>query len=155
MRQLKKYLSNTIRLVNDFITTNEWNITFAKNIHEKPMTHLLNLFSNELTGYGDTLSENDENNKLLEQYEETKTEARATLIRLQQLISQKEAKQEEKEKQLQLVQRGKEKRLEIEQRKKEKQMEINAEIEKDKLRSQERIELERLNRTIGATKRSQ
>ena len=80
----------------------------------------LNLFSNELADYGDTLPENDENDKLLEQYEETKTEAKATLIRLQQLISQKETEQEEKEKQL--VQRGKENRLEIEQRNREKQM---------------------------------
>ena len=80
----------------------------------------LNLFSNELADYGDTLPENDENDRLLEKYEETKTEAKATLIRLQQLISQKETEQEEKEKQL--VQRGQENRLEIEQRNREKQM---------------------------------
>ena len=109
------------------------------------MIDQLNLFSNELTDYEDTLPENNENDKLLEQYEETKTEAKATLIKLQQVISQKEAEQEEKEKQLQLVQRGKEKQLQIEQRNRKKQMEINAEIEKDNLRSQERIELERFN----------
>ena len=57
MRQLKKDLSNTIKLVNDFITTNEWNIAFAKNIHEKPMIVQLNLFSNELTDYGETIPE--------------------------------------------------------------------------------------------------
>ena len=91
MRQLKKDLSNTMKLVNDFITTNECNITFAKNIHKKPVIDQLNLFSNELTDYRDTLAENDENDKLLEQYEETKTEAKATLIKLQQGISHKEA----------------------------------------------------------------
>ena len=83
MRQLKKNLSNTIKLVNDFITPNERNIAFANNIHKKPMIDQLNLFSNELTDYGDTISENDENDKLLEQYEETKTEAEATPIRSQ------------------------------------------------------------------------
>ena len=36
MRQLKKDLINTIKLVNDFISANEWNIAFAKNIHEEP-----------------------------------------------------------------------------------------------------------------------
>ena len=51
MRQLKKNLSNTIKLVNDFITANKWTIAFAKNIHEKPMIEQLNLFSNELTDY--------------------------------------------------------------------------------------------------------
>ena len=51
MRHLKKNLSNTIKLVNDFITANEWTIAFAKNIHEKPMIEQLNLFSNELTDY--------------------------------------------------------------------------------------------------------
>ena len=66
IRQLKKGLSSTIKLVNDFITTNKWNIAFAKNIHEKAMIYQLNLFSNELTDYGDTLPENDENDKLLE-----------------------------------------------------------------------------------------
>ena len=63
----------------------------TKNIHEKPMIDQLNLFSNELTDYRDTLPENDENDKLLEQYEATKAEAKATLIKLQQGISQKEA----------------------------------------------------------------
>ena len=111
-------------MVNDFITANEWNIAFAKNIHKKPIIDQLNLFSNELTDYGDTVPENDENDKLLEQYKETKTETKATLARLQQVISQKEVEQEEKEKQL--VQSGKEKQLEIEQRNKEKQMKINA-----------------------------
>ena len=48
----------------------------TKNIREKPR---------------DTLPENDENGKLLEQYEATITEAKATLIKLQQGISQKEA----------------------------------------------------------------
>ena len=134
MRELKIDLSNTIKLVNGFITTNEWNITFTKNIHEKPMIDQLNLFSNELTDYGDILPEKDENDKLLKQYEETNTKAKATLIILKQVISQKEAEEKEKEKQ-----------LEIEQRNREKQMEINAEIEKDKLRSHERIELDRLN----------
>ena len=66
------------------------------------MVDQLNLFSNELTDYGDTLPENNENDKLLEQYEETKTEAKATLIRLQQVISRKEAEQEDKEKQLEV-----------------------------------------------------
>ena len=51
MRQLKKNLSNTIKLVNDFITANEWTIAFAKNIQQKPMIEQLNLFSNELTDY--------------------------------------------------------------------------------------------------------
>ena len=41
IRQLKTDLSNTIKLVNDFITTNEWNIAFAKNIHQKPMIEQL------------------------------------------------------------------------------------------------------------------
>ena len=36
MRQLKKDLINTIKLINDFISANEWNIAFAKNIHEEP-----------------------------------------------------------------------------------------------------------------------
>ena len=54
------------------------------------MIDQLNLFSNQLTDYRDTLPENDENDKLLEQYEETKIEAKTTLIRLQQVISQKE-----------------------------------------------------------------
>ena len=63
----------------------------TKNIQEKPMIDQLNLFSNELTDYRDTLPENDENDKLLEQYEATKAEAKATLIKLQQGISQKEA----------------------------------------------------------------
>ena len=66
----------------------------TKNIREKPMIDQLNLFSNELTDYRDTLPENDENGKLLEQYEATITEAKATLIKLQQGISQKEAEQE-------------------------------------------------------------
>ena len=57
MRQLKKDLSNTIKLGNNFITTNKWNIAFAKNIHEKPMIVQLNLFSNELTDYGETIPE--------------------------------------------------------------------------------------------------
>ena len=69
-------------MVNDFINTNEWNIAFAKNVYES-MIAQLNLFSSELTDYGDTLPENDENDKLLEQFEETKAEAKATLIRLQ------------------------------------------------------------------------
>ena len=56
IRQLKKNLSNTIKLVNDFITPNEWNIAFANNIHKKPMIDQLNLF--RLTDYGDTISEN-------------------------------------------------------------------------------------------------
>ena len=143
MRQLKKDLSNIIKLVNDFLTKNECNVGFAKSIHEKPMIDQLNLFSYELTDYEDTLPENDENDKFLEQYEEIKTEAKAKLIRLQQVISQKDEEQAEKAKKL--VQRAKERQLEIEQRNREKQMEINAEIEKDKLRSQERVELEMLN----------
>ena len=66
------------------------------------MVDQLNLFSNDLTDYGDALSENNENDKLLEQYEETKTEAKAKLIRLQQVISRKEAEEEDKEKQLEV-----------------------------------------------------
>ena len=100
IRELKKDLSITIKLVNDFINTNEWNIALATNVYEKPMTGQLNLFSSELTDYGDTLPENDENDKHLEQYEEAKTEAKAILTRSQQIISQKEGEQEEKEKQL-------------------------------------------------------
>ena len=100
IRELKKDLSITIKLVNDFINTNEWNIALATNVYEKPMTAQLNLFSSELTEYGDTLPENDENDKHLEQYEEAKTEAKAILTRSQQIISQKEGEQEEKEKQL-------------------------------------------------------
>ena len=130
-------------MVNDFITTNKWNIAFIKNIHEEPMIEQLNLFCKESTNYGDTLPENDENDKLLEKYEETKTEANGTLTRLQEVNSQKVAEQEEKEKQFE--QREKEKQLEMEQRNREKQTEINAEMERDKLRSQERIELEKLN----------
>ena len=83
IRQLKTDLSNTIKLVNDFITTNEWNIAFAKNIHQKPMIEQLSQFRNELTDYRVTPPENDENDKLLEQYEEKRTEAKATLKRLQ------------------------------------------------------------------------
>ena len=64
------------------------------------MIDQLNLFRNQLTDYRDTLPENDENDKLLEQYEETKIEVKTTLIRLQQVISQREEEQEEKEKQL-------------------------------------------------------
>ena len=86
-------------MVNDFINTNEWNIAFAKNVYES-MIAQLNLFSSELTDYGDTLPENDENDKHLEQYEEAKTEAKAILTRSQQIISQKEGEQEGKEKQL-------------------------------------------------------
>ena len=86
-------------MVNDFINTNEWNIAFAKNVYKKPMIAQLNLFSSELTDYEDALPENDENDKHLEQYEESKTEAKAILTRSQQIISQKEGEQEEKEKQ--------------------------------------------------------
>ena len=50
--------------------------------------------------YEDTLPENDENDKLSEQYKDTKTKVKAILIRLQQVISQNKADQEEKEKQL-------------------------------------------------------
>ena len=100
IRELKEDLSITIKLVNDFINTSEWNIALATNVYEKPMTGQLNLFSSELTDYGDTLPENDENDKHLEQYEEAKTEAKAILTRSQQIISQKEGEQEEKEKQL-------------------------------------------------------
>ena len=67
------------------------------------------MFSNELTDYRDTLPDKDENDKLLEQYQETKTEAKAILTIPQQIISRKGAEQEEKEKQL--VQRGKEKQF--------------------------------------------
>ena len=67
------------------------------------------MFSNELTDYRDTLPDKDENDKLLEQYQQTKTEAKAILTRPQQMISRKGAEQEEKEKQL--VQRGKEKQF--------------------------------------------
>ena len=96
-RRLKKDFSNTIKSVNDFITTNKQNITSAKNIHEEPMIEKLNFFCKQLTDYGDTGPENDENDKLIEQYEEIKTEAKAMLIRLQQVISKKRAEQKEKQ----------------------------------------------------------
>ena len=66
-RRLKKDFSNTIKSVNDFITTNEQNITSAKNIHEEPMIEKLNFFCKQLTDYGDTGPENDENDKLNDQ----------------------------------------------------------------------------------------
>ena len=101
------------------------------------------MFSNELTDYGDTLPDKDENDKLLEQYQETKTEAKATLTRLQQMFHGKE--RNKKKKKSSWCKGEKKNNLEMEPRNREKQMEINAEIEKDKLRSQERFELERLN----------
>ena len=74
MRQLNKKLKKKIISVN----TNEWSVVFVKTAHEEPFIELLNNFCKDLKEFEGTLEENEENEKLLDEYEQIASKGKET-----------------------------------------------------------------------------
>ena len=74
MRQLKKNLINMIISVNEIIKTNEWSVVFVKTTYDEPFIELVNNFCKNLKEFERTLEENEENEKLLDEYEQIASE---------------------------------------------------------------------------------
>ena len=77
--QLKNPLKNKIISVNEIINTNEWSIVFVKTTYEEPFIELVNNFCKDLKEYEGTWEENEDNEKLLDEYEEIASERKKTL----------------------------------------------------------------------------
>ena len=73
MRQLKKTLKNKI------INTNEWSVVFVKTTYEEPLIELVNNFCNDLKEFEETLEKNEENEKLLDEYEQIASDRKEEL----------------------------------------------------------------------------
>ena len=76
--QLKKELKNKIISVNEIIKTNEWSVVFVKTAYEEPFIELVNNFCKDLKEFEGTLEENEENEKLFDEYEHIASEGRDT-----------------------------------------------------------------------------
>ena len=74
MRQLKKNLINMIISVNEIIKTNEWSVVVVKTAYDEPFIELVNNFCKNLKEFERTLEENEENEKLLDEYEQIASE---------------------------------------------------------------------------------
>ena len=79
MGQLKKPLKNKIISVNEIINTNEWSVVFVRTTYEEPFIELVNNFCKDLKEYEGTLEENEDNEKLLDEYEQIASERKETL----------------------------------------------------------------------------
>ena len=63
-----------IMSVNEIIKTNEWSVVFVKTAYDKPFIELVNNFCKNLKEFERTLEENEENEKLLDEYEQIASE---------------------------------------------------------------------------------
>ena len=77
--QLKNPLKNKIISVNEIINTNEWSVVFVRTTYEEPFIELVNNFCKDLKEYEGTLEENEDNEKLLDEYEQIASERKETL----------------------------------------------------------------------------
>ena len=123
MRQLNKKLKKKIISVN----TNEWSVVFVNTAHEEPFIELLNNFCKDLKEFEGTLEENEENEKLLDEYEQIACEGKETLMILKGKINEK-FQNEEKIK----------KSEEQEREREEKERERKHELEKQKIEFEKR-----------------
>ena len=60
--------------VNEIIKTNEWSVVFVKTAYDEPFIELVNNFCKDLKEFERTLEENEENEKLLDEYEQIASE---------------------------------------------------------------------------------
>ena len=60
--------------VNEIIKTNEWSVVFVKTTYDEPFIELVNNFCKNLKEFERTLEENEENEKLLDEYEQIASE---------------------------------------------------------------------------------
>ena len=74
MRQLKKNVINMIISVNEIIKTNEWSVVVVKTAYDEPFIELVNNFCKNLKEFERILEENEENEKLLDEYEQIASE---------------------------------------------------------------------------------
>ena len=71
---IEKKLINMIISVNEIIKTNEWSVVFVKTAYDEPFIELVNNFCKNLKEFERTLEENEENEKLLDEYEQIANE---------------------------------------------------------------------------------
>ena len=60
--------------VNEIIKTNEWSVVVVKTAYDEPFIELVNNFCKNLKEFERTLEENEENEKLLDEYEQIASE---------------------------------------------------------------------------------
>ena len=60
--------------VNEIIKTNEWSVVVVKTAYDEPFIELVNNFCKNLKEFESTLEENEENEKLLDEYEQIASE---------------------------------------------------------------------------------
>ena len=60
--------------VNEIIKTNEWSVVVVRTAYDEPFIELVNNFCKNLKEFERTLEENEENEKLLDEYEQIASE---------------------------------------------------------------------------------
>ena len=75
--------------MNEIIKTNEWSAVFVKTAYEEPFIELVNNFCKGLKEFEGTLEENEENEKVWDEYEQRAIEGKETLMVLKEKNNEK------------------------------------------------------------------